>query len=229
MSYSNGPKFITNGLVLYLDAANPKSYISGSGTWYDLSPSKNDSVLTNGPTFNNSLAKGCIEVDGSNDYIQTSNTLNITGNAARTFMISFYYISNQGWGNIYTYGSGDCNALMFGLGYFPNGNGIVIWGGCYDIATNLIPQSNAWHLICIRYDGNGNVYARMNASTYTATGRTYNTVNSHLFLGAETTTDGASFRTFVRGKYGICSVYNRCLTDAEVSQNFNSLKGRYNL
>ena len=37
MSYNNGPKIVSEGLVLYLDAANSRSY-SGSGTtWSDLS------------------------------------------------------------------------------------------------------------------------------------------------------------------------------------------------
>ena len=37
MSYSNGPRIATDGLVLCLDAGNSKSY-SGSGTtWNDLS------------------------------------------------------------------------------------------------------------------------------------------------------------------------------------------------
>ena len=37
MAYHNGPRIITDGLVLCLDAANAKSY-SGSGTiWTDLS------------------------------------------------------------------------------------------------------------------------------------------------------------------------------------------------
>ena len=34
---SGGPNTITDGLVLYLDAANPKSYVSGSTTWTDVS------------------------------------------------------------------------------------------------------------------------------------------------------------------------------------------------
>jgi hypothetical protein len=34
---SGGPNIVTNGLVLYLDAANVKSYVSGSTTWTDVS------------------------------------------------------------------------------------------------------------------------------------------------------------------------------------------------
>lgn len=36
MSLSHSPKIVTDGLTMYLDAKNPKSY-SGSGTWKDVS------------------------------------------------------------------------------------------------------------------------------------------------------------------------------------------------
>jgi hypothetical protein len=54
MAFNFSPKIVTNGLVLYLDAANTRSY-SGSGTaWNDLTVNGNNGVLTNGPTFNSS-------------------------------------------------------------------------------------------------------------------------------------------------------------------------------
>jgi hypothetical protein len=37
MAFNYSPKIVTDGLVLYLDAANPKSYVSGSTTWVDMS------------------------------------------------------------------------------------------------------------------------------------------------------------------------------------------------
>ena len=54
----------TDGLILYLDASNPKSYVSGSTTWYDLSKSQNHYTLVNNPTFSNNG----IVFDGINQY-----------------------------------------------------------------------------------------------------------------------------------------------------------------
>ena len=48
---SGGPNVIVDGLVLWLDAANSKSYISGSTTWNDISRGSNNGTLVNGPTF----------------------------------------------------------------------------------------------------------------------------------------------------------------------------------
>ena len=42
MAFRYSPKIVTDGLVLYLDAANTKSYVSGSTTWNDLSKTPNN-------------------------------------------------------------------------------------------------------------------------------------------------------------------------------------------
>ena len=65
---TGGPGLVTNGLVLYLDAANPSSYISGSLNWNDLSRSSLSGSLVNGPTFNTGSG-GSIVFDGINDTV----------------------------------------------------------------------------------------------------------------------------------------------------------------
>jgi len=67
MAFNYSPKVATDGLVLYLDAANPKSYVSGSTTWGDLSRGGNNGTLVNGPTFDGGNG-GSIVFDGVNDY-----------------------------------------------------------------------------------------------------------------------------------------------------------------
>jgi hypothetical protein len=62
---NGGPgNIVTNGLVLYLDAANYLSYTSGSTVWRDLSSSNLSGSLINGPTFN-SANGGYIACDGT--------------------------------------------------------------------------------------------------------------------------------------------------------------------
>jgi hypothetical protein len=65
-----GPgNIVTSGLVLNLDAANPRSYPPpyNGVTWTTLAGS-NNGTLINGPTFNSSNG-GSIVFDGVNDYI----------------------------------------------------------------------------------------------------------------------------------------------------------------
>jgi hypothetical protein len=63
----NGPNIIKDGLVLYLDATNTKSYPRTGTTWTDLTGNGNDGTLINGPTFD-SGNNGSIVFDGADDY-----------------------------------------------------------------------------------------------------------------------------------------------------------------
>jgi len=45
------PHIVTDGLVLYLDAANSKSYVSGSTTWYDLTNNNNNAIFQDNVVF----------------------------------------------------------------------------------------------------------------------------------------------------------------------------------
>ena len=68
MAFNYSPRIIQDGLVLYLDAANTKSYPTTGTTWSDLSRRGNNGTLTNGPTFNSSNG-GIIVFDGINNYV----------------------------------------------------------------------------------------------------------------------------------------------------------------
>ena len=72
-----GPNVVYNGLVLYLDAANNKSYVSGSTSWNDLTGNKNVGTLTNGPTFNTGSG-GSIVFDGVDDYVNLGTSINFS-------------------------------------------------------------------------------------------------------------------------------------------------------
>ena len=52
MAFHYSPNIVSDKLVLYLDVANTRSYVSGSTIWNDLTPDLNNGTLINGPTFN---------------------------------------------------------------------------------------------------------------------------------------------------------------------------------
>ena len=75
---------ITDGLVLYVDAGNTDSYPGSGTTWTDISTNSNNGTLTNGPTFDSGDG-GSIVFDGTDDYVDFGNILNIgTGDASFT-------------------------------------------------------------------------------------------------------------------------------------------------
>ena len=73
MGLIHSPRIVTDGLVLYLDAANNRSYPGTGTTWSDLVGS-NNGTLNNGPTFSGANG-GSIVFDGSDDYINMGDIL----------------------------------------------------------------------------------------------------------------------------------------------------------
>ena len=67
---------VKDGLVLNLDAAKTDSYPKIGTAWNDISGNRNNSTLTNGPTFD-SRNGGSIVLDGVNDYGILNSTLDI--------------------------------------------------------------------------------------------------------------------------------------------------------
>ena len=86
MAELNGPKIVTDGLVLHLDAGDPRSFDGNSTTWRDLSGNGNHGTLMNGVGYTNSN-KGGMVFDGVNDYCDcgTSPFLNITTKISISF------------------------------------------------------------------------------------------------------------------------------------------------
>ena len=77
MAFSYSPKIVTDGLVLYLDAENTRSYPGTGTTWSDLSRDGNNGTLTNGPTVDSGNG-GSIVFDGSNDYVDFDDILDLS-------------------------------------------------------------------------------------------------------------------------------------------------------
>ena len=90
MSVSGPGRVIDNGLVLYLDASNNKSFVSGSNTWFDVSRNNNSGSLVNGPTYTSSFG-GSIVFDGTNDYVLVDSSTIIPGLTSFTLCVWLNY------------------------------------------------------------------------------------------------------------------------------------------
>ena len=90
MGFSRGPKIVTDGLVLCLDAANKKSYPGSGTTWTDLSGQGNNGTLANMSTTLDSGNGGSLVFDGVNDFVGTSYNLVNGTDSSVPIVISFY-------------------------------------------------------------------------------------------------------------------------------------------
>lgn len=224
---------ITNGLILDLDAAKKDSY-PGTGTaWNDISGNRNNGTLTNGPTFNSSNG-GSIVFDGVDDTVRINSaspleqvsTTSMAWVYAKSFPNAYNTVickdeANNRYNTILVKSN---NKMAF---YIYCNNSVNIDGT--GIATL---STNTWYFVAMSYsptDGlkgyvNGILDGTAAANGNPVTGSTFIQIGSH----HQALSGGASGR-YWNGYISNTVVYNRVLTQAEILQNYNALKGRYGL
>ena len=228
MSVYGGPEVVNSGLVLCLDAANPKSYPGSGTTWTDLSGLGNHGTLTNGPTYDANNA-GSIVFDGTDDYATTSVNFNNSNN----FTINLWLKNtargvNDGQifciGNekllFYTASSAGSSPWVFSV-YSPTiFNNIARY-------SSLVMQLNKWYNLVGVYRGTSFEMLVDNVSILNLS-----TSISSYNIGTETIQMPRRILngyTQFPGTIAQTSIYDRALSAAEVQQNFNALRGRYGI
>jgi hypothetical protein len=216
-------KTVTDGLILYLDAANPKSIISGSSTWTDISKNRNSSTLTNGPTYN-SANNGSILFDGVDDYVVCDQN---------TEMSNIFTISS-----IIKLTSRNTNGTIVGSSANGADNVFRIIG---DVLTCLFTESadvNNTNLIgatVLTYGIFYHVTVTVNINTVTLylNGVQDATTTVGFNIGSWTQRMGIGRRSTTRdewyfnGNIATVQIYNRALSTPEIQQNYNATKNRY--
>ena len=207
---------VSDGLVLYLDAANTRSY-SGSGTSSNSLVGGIGATLVNGVGFTSSN-NGAFTFDGSNDYINfgNSSTLQQTSGTisawAKTSAPGGSYrgiIAKQG---------------AYGLFYVTGQLWIYDWGADFGRSTGIDIADNTWKNVVLTYQSGVSNGTRIYINGVSVLTTTITVLNQtgNLFGGAEANA----------GQYAACQIssfnmYNRALTAQEVLHNYNTTKGRF--
>jgi hypothetical protein len=237
MSAFGGPNIIDDGLVLYLDAGNRKSYPGSGTTWFDKSGRGNNGTLTNGPTFNTG-SLGSIVFDGVDDLVICSASLqNATAFTIGMWLYNTdtninYAMSQQPLGsdrfsahNQYSVESGKSFFTVYGVG-----------ANDFDNYYNVTPTftTGSWFYQIYQWDSSHTMKMFLNgvqqSGTYEFLGtRPTSILNSFPFrigLGARS---GVGTLFYFKGNIPITQVYNRVLSAQEILQNYNATKGRFGL
>jgi hypothetical protein len=217
---------VTNGLVLDLDAAKVASY-PGTGTaWYDISGNNNNGTLTNGPTFSGIGKQAAIVFDGVDDFVSGSGVfLSTQGTITVWFKTSNTYPNNYLLS--LPFASANNNGFDLGFGGTTTFRGIITTTSGYtEITYSTTYSDNNWHMGALTYNGTSVILyydgiARNSAST---TGTIRQQANGEFNVARF-----GSFGAYVAASISNATVYNRALSAAEVSQNFNALRGRYGI
>ena len=229
---NGGPgNIVTNGLVLYLDAANYLSYTSGSTTWRDLTSSNLSGSLINGPTFNSGNA-GSIVFDGVNDYVDCGNPILLNISSSLTLESWVYPTAftnpNGVVGILSRWGVGSRSykiailtaSKQFYIDVSGTGNNDNYF------LSNIILNTNTWYHVVGTYNGSSlSTYINGNITTGTLIG----TVPSSLYTGSSQIRVGDDGGNYFLGNIAASRIYNRALSSSEVLQNYNAQKTRFGL
>jgi len=226
MGAFGGPDIITDGLVFAVDAGSTRSYPGSGTTGTDLISSESI-TLNNGVGFSTDKG-GTWTFDGSDDYIQTSfgqNIVstgfsvnfwfNVTGTATCFFM-QMYVTADVN--TVFRVERNSIGANSIEFGHSPNGS-----GGMSELTSTNFPN-DVWQSCTIAYNGSTKyIYRNGVLDTSVSSSDVYFYTGAILRIAARQ--DGTLLP--INGKMPSVKVYNKALSAAEISQNYNAQKNRF--
>lgn len=215
--------FVTSGLSLHVDAANPSSYSGTGTTWNDLSNNNFDFQFNGAVTFDTA--------NGGSMYLTNGDTLD-SGNLGTEFQqgeftYEIWINSDDLNGNILSErnGGGWTVSLVSIVGGEVR---VGFWvGGVAYIGIGTITPGN-WYQIVMKYSGTTLTGYINGVVGYTMSDlyKEYPGNPSIMIIGDVEPTNFGYGGVF-NGKISDVKLYNRALTDEEILQNYNAIKYRY--
>jgi hypothetical protein len=238
------PRIVTDGLVLCLDAANPRSYPGSGASWVDVSGNGNTGTLTNGPTFSGDNG-GVIVLDGVNDYAAISAPSPFSGTKLFTFEMWVNFTSITG-----NFGSVNKGAWLFGGGTGTGGGqshlavlsssnttftpATIAFGrggggttGTLSISVSTLMSNLRWYQIILTRSSTSAQALYLNGINIGSGNVSNSFDDGQTDFGA--IHGSSTFSGFLNGKIGGIRTYNRALTAAEVLQNYNATRSRFGI
>ena len=230
MAFNFSPKVATNGLVMYLDAANSRSYPGTGTTWSDLTFNRNSGSLINGPTYDSNNG-GSIVFDGVNDYVGV--TYSTTLNLIQTHTLDCWFYSPSAG-----QATSDGFLIRAGVG-FDEQYGLAFAGGSgqlryefYDLATpgfqtrysTGIFNRNTWcNATVVKNSTTLYLYLNGSLDSVQVGSNTLPATFGAMNIGSNSANPGQKYY----GKIASARIYNRALSAAEVLQNYRATKSRF--
>jgi hypothetical protein len=228
MGTKYNPSVVRDGLMMYVDAANPRSYSGSGNTVYELKSGGIGGTLVNGTGFS-SANNGSFIFDGTNDYIQIPVSYIPTGNQVTVCLWNFG-ITAQPSSVFNAHKNNNDRVLNIHL---PWNDNVVYWDagtdGSYDrINTAALSSSQwqGWHHWSFTKNATTGVMEIYLDGILNVSGTGKNRVldaPDEVYIGRFTIISPL----YHIGRVSLLHLYNRALTAQEVLQNYNATKKRY--
>ncbi len=228
-----GYKMNTDGLLLYLDTGNPNSYTLTGDMWYDISSNENDSKV---PTFftpyNNISSSFYTSGTDNGSYIP----FDINSNPdILTIEVIYKPVTQDTSLKVYN--------IVFGFGFYnlmlqSTNTALAYNSGAgnddFQIATGTNIQVNNWYYLTCemhRYPNHDDNKLWINGVSQTLTSATsYTSQNFNNGKGRIAYAIGWDGQPYSSNAYyPIFKIYNRVLSQEEITNNYNYYKTRYPL
>lgn len=218
---------VTSGLVLSLDAENSSSYPGTGTTWFDISGNNHNFTLFNSPDYNGKT----FMFDGINQYAGIGNSgLNLAPSGNRTLEIWFRIISFKEFATgLFGDRKNTSGALMV------NTNSTIVWtwdDSSSADSTNLVLATEQWVQCVVLLRNSYFVTYYINGELDKPEFRTTDIAsssNSAWSIARQNRLFDPNGFLYSNCEVSIAKQYNRVLSDAEIQQNFNALRGRFGI
>jgi hypothetical protein len=240
MAAYRNPNIVTNGLVFYMDPANPKTYPRTGTLVSDLMSTTQSGSLINTPTFSTDNA-GIFGFDGTNEYLSFNGNLGVSGFDKTISIWAKFEVSTDRchYGDVVN-STGNYLGFSFDLNNTPGtlscGYNDGLGRGStnrrsYQTTGTVFPKFDAWYNVVFISKTNITTVPGLYINGTEITTLAYNsgtasTVNwnSKIYINV---INLALTPIYFKSKVGTIQVYNRILTQAEITQNYNALRSRY--
>lgn len=253
MASIGGPNIVESGLVSTLDAANNKSYTSGSLNWNNLvTTSLSGSILTGGAGTLRGLSTNPTALFISQSASNGNNVFTAGLQFAENASIELWYKTD-------TTGSGFAaqqeSPGIIQIGSYANNASLTLWDwsagtpGQHNIRTfvnngtvwsNLASSTSysdsqwvgKYHQIVMNFSGSAGKWNSFSLYIDTALAYTLNFTNpfpSASIAGGNTIYAPAANGGSAKNSYGLLRQYTKALTQQEILQNYNATKSRFGL
>jgi uncharacterized protein (TIGR02145 family) len=216
---------LTNGLVGYWPFCGNANDLSGNANHGTV----HGATLT---TDRFGTANSAYSFDGIQSNIVVLNPVNLPiGNSSRTFACWFNYNTSiqppiyNDWNSLICYGNfgANCNANYLLL----NNNQTIGYAGCSGLTTSSANILNSWHQVSSTYS-NGEVKIYLDGQLLSQTNNnSHSTSLTDLYFGLFNNQLNSSQKYNLNGKLDDIGIWNRALTQQEITQLYQQGQATY--
>ena len=228
MGISYNPSIVTDGLILCLDAANTRSYAGTGITWTDISGNNKSGTGQTGVSYS-SINTGKFILNGAESgYFSMPLVTSTITNVTMCCWVNITTLSLRG--PFIVNGSFTGYAIGVGLNSYDDyGNNLIaLFPGNRWISSG-VSLGLGWKHVALTLDGSSlpriyldgrliNSYAGMNPRVPTTA----------TYIGREVGGENVGITRAFGGEVGMAQMYSRQLSDAEILQNYNAGRKKYN-